>query len=193
MKRYIKARISDFSDEDYETLREIVKDENTSPDVLAQIANIHNSLHNLPYEELSTNPNTPESALRHLYERNRWLSEYVAKNPNISTELIDEMIDDVISKEHADDELFIQLSYNPKTTARQLKRITDYVLEHPNAGHIMWYLIKNDKFPASALQKLVHHRKFAWMESLMIGFAHNHPNATLAIKSFLEKEYPGYF
>ena len=196
MKRYIKAKISDLSDESYGTLREIAGDENTSPEVLVQIANLHNSgvsKLNIPYAELLTNPNTPEATLRTLYERNHWLSEYIAKNPSISTEFIDELINDVISKGHDDDELFIQLSFNPKTTAKQLKRITDYVLERHNAGHIMWYLIRNDKFPASALQKLVHHRKFAWMESLTIGFAHDHPNATPSIKAYLEKTYPGYF
>ena len=93
--------------------------------------------------------------------------------------------------EDISERIFVPLMNN--CFVKQLKRITDYVLERHNAGHIMWYLIRNDKFPASALQKLVHHRKFAWMESLTIGFAHDHPNATPSIKAYLEKTYPGYF
>ena len=196
MKRYIKSAILNIGDENYETLQEIASDENASPEVLTQIAELNNTdrhMHAMPYEELTRNPNTPESVLRDMYNRDRWLRTYIARNPNISTEFISEMINDVISKGYDDDELFIQLSYNPRTTAKQLKQIADYILPRGNAEHVFWYLIDNDKLPASAIQKLVHHRKFAWMSSSFIYKAHNHPNASPAIKSFLEQQYRSYF
>ena len=196
MKRYIKSAITSLYDEDFDTLLEIAENENTSPDVLEEIYELRNTARHryaIPYEAIAKNPNASESLLRKMYTSNKWYAEFIAKNPNISTELISELINNVIEHSYDDDELFISIGYNPNTTAKQLKQITDYVLTRNNAEHIMWSLLNNDKLPASALQKLVHSRKFAWMSGTLISKVYEHPNATQAIKSFLENNYRGYF
>lgn len=89
MKRYIRAKIVNLLDEDYDTLRDIALDPDTDHDTLMQLANTTGAAW-----DVVKNPNLSEDILNVLADNEiRGIRHYVVLHPRVTSEILDKILD----------------------------------------------------------------------------------------------------
>lgn len=89
MKRYIRAKIVNLLDEDYDTLRDIALDPNTDHDTLLQLANTTGIAW-----DVVKNPNLSEDILNVLADNEiRGIRHYVVLHPKVTSEILNKILD----------------------------------------------------------------------------------------------------
>ena len=155
MKRYIKAKIVPLSDESYDFRMEVALDPDTDSTVLDSLVD-SNHLTSEMIRSIAEHPNVSVDTLIKLYEKFPYsvVANYLAKNPNTSTEILDTLIDQC----WLDIAVVAQIAKNPNITDKQLRKVANIAFEDPDGYYDTCYELsgRNDT-PPDILARLSKH------------------------------------
>lgn len=116
MKKYIRADVIDFADEDWATHLELADNPDTRPSTLAYLCDLYTSQRtgDLVLHKIAQNPNTPVQCLRKLMNSHNYS---VIMNLIYNSALPSEMIDELAAR------------YN-----QYHDTLAELILEHPNTS-----------------------------------------------------------
>jgi hypothetical protein len=180
MKIYIRAAIIDALDLDPATQREVASDPNTSPEVLAHMAQ---SEHFPILKLVALNPSTDENTLLMLADMSDDLCGYIANNRNATPRVISKLIDIC-----NDLDTLRNITNRSDLTADMLTKLAHKAVE-TRAWQIAIPLVTNPNLSESDLLTLLDYdtHSHAIMDPII-----RHPNVTLEVLQQLLIKDAGY-